>query len=149
MSQEQALSGSLATQPSALPPAFACALRAGDTGAGVHLQLSGELDIAAIAQLQPILQDAQSRGPLVVLDLSHLTFIDCAGVRAIVNASAAARKRGHRLILIAGPPHVDRVFRLTGYSENVQIGVVGESAVSLHEAGARHPGRDDGQEAAA
>jgi anti-anti-sigma factor len=122
MSQAPVHIASLARHRGAIPQDFACAsTSSAPDGACVHVHLAGELDIAAIAQLQPMLQDAQSRAPLVLLDLRDLTFMDSAGVHTIVNASAAARELGHRLVLLRGPPHIDRVFRLTGNAENVDL----------------------------
>jgi anti-anti-sigma regulatory factor len=45
-------------------------------------------------------------------------------VHAIVNASARARQRGRRLVVLRGPPDVDRVFSLTGSAGDVESGDV-------------------------
>jgi hypothetical protein len=42
-------------------------------------------------------------------------------VHAIVNASLRARQVGHRLVLLRGGLDVDRVFTLTGSSDDVEI----------------------------
>ena len=47
--------------------------------------------------------------------------MDCSGAHAIVNASISARQLGGRLVLLRGPPNVDRVFTLTGSSDAVEI----------------------------
>lgn len=57
----------------------------------------------------------------MVLDLRELAFMDCSGAHAIVNASISARQLGRRLILLRGPPSVDRVFTLTGSTGAVEI----------------------------
>jgi hypothetical protein len=46
---------------------------------------------------------------------------NCSGAHAIVNASISARQLGRRLVLLRGPPNVDRVFTLTGSSDAVEI----------------------------
>jgi anti-anti-sigma factor len=56
----------------------------------------------------------------VVLDLRELAFMDCSGAHAIVYASISARQLGRRLILLRGPPDVDRVFTLTGSTGAVE-----------------------------
>jgi hypothetical protein len=43
-------------------------------------------------------------------------------VHTIVDASIRARQVGHRVLLLRGPPGVDRVFTLTGTSEHVVDG---------------------------
>ena len=75
--------------------------------------LEGELDIAAVTQVEPEL-DRIERGepPLLVLDLRGVTFLDSSGIRMILAADARAREGARRLILIRGPEPVHRVFEL-------------------------------------
>jgi anti-sigma B factor antagonist len=56
-----------------------------------------------------------------VLDLRDLTFIDSSGMRVIVDASLRARRAERELILVRGPSHVDRVFRLIENSNGLEI----------------------------
>jgi anti-anti-sigma factor len=80
------------------------------------------LDLATAPQLEQTLRESHLHAPLVVLDLRDLEFMDCSGVRAIVGASVRARQAGRRLVLLRGPPSVDRMFALTGSSDLVEIG---------------------------
>ena len=93
-----------------------------DCGAGTAwVQVTGELDIATATPLQRALGGPQARVPLVVLDLRELTFMDSSGVHAIVNASNRARDAGRRLIVVRGPPNVDRMFARAGVADVVEI----------------------------
>ena len=47
--------------------------------------------------------------------------MDCSGVHVIVDASIGTRQVGGRLVLLRGPPIVDRVFALTGHTDAVDI----------------------------
>jgi anti-anti-sigma factor len=85
------------------------------------VRVAGALDLATIPELARSLRDARSQARLVVLDLRDLAFMDCCGAHAIVNASISARQLGRRLVLLRGPPNVDRVFTLTGSSDAVEI----------------------------
>jgi anti-anti-sigma regulatory factor len=67
------------------------------------------------------LHESQQLAHLTVLDLRELTFIDCAGVHTIVNASLRARKAGRRLVLVRGRPAIYRMFTLTGSTAQVDI----------------------------
>jgi anti-sigma B factor antagonist len=108
----------------ALLPAFTCACTDGGLDAAwVHV--AGELDVATTPQLVRSLRETQLRAQLVVLDLREVTFMDCSAVHAIVNASIRSRRVGRQLILMRGPPNVDRLFKLTGTSDQVEIGDVG------------------------
>jgi anti-sigma B factor antagonist len=104
-----------------LPPPFTCtATHGGLDAAWVHV--TGELDIATAPELGRALLESQQQARLIVLDLRELAFIDCAGVHIIVDASLRARKAGRRLILVRGRAETYRVFRLTGCSDDVDIG---------------------------
>ena len=130
----QVVPDSIADRAEALLPAFACSCTEGGLDAAwVHV--SGELDVATTPKLVRTLREAQLRSQLVVLDLRELTFMDCTAVHAIVNASIRARRVGRQLILMRGPPNVDRLFTLTGTSDQVETGDVGlvEPHVQTHQ----------------
>lgn len=104
-----------------LLPAFACSCT--DSGLEAEwVHVAGELDIATTPQLKQTLRETQLRARLVVLDLRDVTFMDTSGVHVIVNASIRARRLGRRLVLLRGPPAVDRVLRMTGSSDAVEVG---------------------------
>jgi anti-anti-sigma factor len=112
---------SIAGRAHALAPPFACFWTKGGLDAA-WVQVLGELDIDTTPHLARVLRESKSR--LVVLDLRELAFMDSSGVHTIVNASARARQLGRRLVLLRGPPDVDRVFKLTGNSADVKNGEV-------------------------
>ena len=114
---------SIVARADALSPAFSCSCT--DEGldtAWIHV--AGDLDVATAPQLVRTLREAQLGARLVVLDLRELAFMDCAGLHAIVNASIRARRVDRRLILLRGRPSIDRLFDLTGSSDQVEIGDV-------------------------
>ena len=105
----------------ARPPAFACTATHGGLDAA-WVNVVGELDIATAPELERTLHESEQLAHLTVLDLRELTFIDCAGVHAIVNASLRARQDGRRLVLVRGRPDIYRIFTLTGSTDDVDIG---------------------------
>lgn len=106
-----------------LPPEFVCSWTdGGPEAAWVHV--AGELEIATAPQLDRTLRSTELQARLVVLDLRALTFIDWCGVHTIVDASNRAQRAGRRLVLLRAPPNVDRVLRLTGASDDLEIGDV-------------------------
>ena len=114
------LPDSIAGRADFLPPAFDCSCTGGGPdGAWVHVV--GELDIATTPQLERTLRDAQLEARLVVLDLRELAFMDSAGVHVIVDAGIRARQVARRLLVLRGPPHVDRVFTLAARRDDVEI----------------------------
>jgi anti-sigma B factor antagonist len=114
------LPDSLAGRADVLPPAFECSWRDGGLDA-VWVHLAGELDIATTPQLERTLGQAQLQARLVVLDLRELVFMDSTGVHAIASASIRARQVARRLVVLRGPPDVDRIFTLSGSVDEVEI----------------------------
>ena len=71
------------------------------------------LDAALAIRFKDRLREAVGRhGPLILLDLSEVTFMDSSGLGAIL-ALRRALPPGQRIELTGLTPNVDRVFRLT------------------------------------
>jgi anti-sigma B factor antagonist len=87
----------------------------GPDGRGVRLALSGELDLAAHDAVRDGI-DAALGGPVeyVVLDLDHVTFLDCSGIRALLAGRRTAVRLGRRLEVINAHGLVRRILELTG-----------------------------------
>jgi anti-sigma B factor antagonist len=84
-------------------------------GAASIISARGELDFAVTATLAGAMRRALDDAPqIVVLDLSGLSFIDAAGVRAVLSAHGHARARSAEVTIIPGPDAVHRVFALCG-----------------------------------
>jgi anti-anti-sigma factor len=79
-----------------------------------NVELIGELDLAAVEQVELVLRRAErSRMPILLIDLSGLHFIDLPGLRLLLAADERARRRGQRLVLLRPPPEAFSVFALT------------------------------------
>lgn len=62
----------------------------------------GELDITRIGDFRAALWDAAREGaPAVVVDLSHVSFIDSSGLGALVELHNRLRRSGRRLAVVA------------------------------------------------
>ncbi len=88
-----------------------------DDGGSIHVELSGDLDLAALPALRSALIEQLrahlARGPRdIVLDLRELGYLSSAGVGLIVEAARLAPTRP-RLILRPGTPAA-RIVALTG-----------------------------------
>lgn len=82
----------------------------GDDAPVVHVR--GELDLLVAERVRWML--SASRASIVVADLSELSFLDAAGLRALCSAKGDARRRGIRLRLVGACGIVRRVFELCG-----------------------------------
>ena len=103
-----------------LPAPFAC-LRGSDGWDSVWIQPTGELDLATCPLFEQALKGAQDDASVVSIDLQELTFVDCAGLTAIVHAAARAAATKKRLILVGATGQVERLFDLTGPLRTVEV----------------------------
>ena len=93
-----------------------------DRPGGIHVELSGELDLATAPKLEDEMRRIEAEGPgLVVLDLKGLVFMDSSGLRSLLAADARAREAGRRLVLVRGDERVQRVLRITRLDERLEI----------------------------
>lgn len=64
----------------------------------VRLELAGDLDLAAAQLLRSVLSDLlEADGAVLVVDVTRLAFVDCAGLDPLVRAERQARTSGRRL----------------------------------------------------
>jgi len=88
----------------------------------VHVALRGELDLSSVGKVQDELRRVEaSSPPVVVLDLSKLTFLDSTGLRCLVTADERARGQGRRVVIVRGPDAVQRVFSITRLEERLEM----------------------------
>jgi anti-sigma B factor antagonist len=97
-------------------------VRVEQDGQGAVLVLTGELDLASGETFSDRLQAVEAGRPeLITLDLSGLRFLDSSGLALVVRAHTRARNEGRRLVIIPGPPQVQRVFDITGLNTVLEL----------------------------
>jgi len=83
-------------------------------GLEVTLSLCGALDAPGAERLGQAFDSLQLFGETpLLLDLSQLTFIASAGLRAVLRIYGRCLKHRHELQIAPAPPNVQRVFALT------------------------------------
>jgi anti-anti-sigma factor len=71
-----------------------------EQAAGLRLVLArGDLDVATVAQLDAALDDAPTGVPDLLVDLSHVRFIDSAGGHCLERAASAQAAAGRRFAI--------------------------------------------------
>jgi anti-sigma B factor antagonist len=90
------------------------------------LNLSGELDLATVGELEDALRTRLEAGEEVVVDLRGLAFMDSSGVRALVGAHQSAAGGDGSLLIVraARGSEVDRVIDVSGIA--TALGMVDE-----------------------
>ena len=76
--------------------------------------VQGDIDMATVDTLASHLDRIFERARAVTVDLRRVGFLDCLGLRLLVQTHAAAHAEGCRVEFIQGPSHVRRMFELTG-----------------------------------
>jgi anti-sigma B factor antagonist len=81
--------------------------------------VTGDLDLATAPRLDEAL--AGVTAGVVVVDLSGCTFLDSAGIRALVRAAGSLEQAGRELRLVASDAGVGRLLQITGVDSLVRI----------------------------
>jgi anti-sigma B factor antagonist len=95
------------------------------------LHADGEIELATAARLAAALADCSGE---ILLDLRSVTFIDCAGVTVLVNATHRAAGGGGRLRIVPGRA-VQRLSDILGLAGELHL----EDELSLRRRRARPP----------
>jgi len=100
--------------------------------------LAGELDISTAGEVErELTRIERQQPPTLVMDLRELTFIDSTGLRTILAADARCRQYGGRLVIVAGPPAVHRVFSISLLDQRLQFTDDPDSLDQATDRGAR------------
>ncbi|MFJ9444967.1 STAS domain-containing protein [Kitasatospora sp. NPDC101235] len=83
------------------------------------VRVRGEIDLDTAPALRCELERALAEHHVVVLDLSQVTFMDCAGLGALVQARNQADHSGRRLVLHGTGRPVARLLKLTGLTRRL------------------------------
>jgi anti-sigma B factor antagonist len=95
--------------------ALSVEIRSEHGGNAIVYRLRGSLDIETAPSLRAALIEAADEGKHdIVVDLSHLEFLDSTGLGALMGAHRRALEHGGRLRLIVGDGPIQRLLTITG-----------------------------------
>jgi anti-sigma B factor antagonist len=81
--------------------------------------VTGDLDLATAPRLDEALADVSAG--VIVVDLSDCTFLDSAGIRALVRAAGSFEEAGRELRLVTSDVGIGRLLEITGVDTLVRI----------------------------
>jgi anti-sigma B factor antagonist len=87
------------------------------TSEGVGVTVVGDVDIETAPRMRDAISAALATGDSVVVDLAAVTFMDSAGLSALIAVRLRARAEGLSLRLDRVPDRVANLFRITGMDE--------------------------------
>jgi anti-anti-sigma factor len=79
----------------------------------------GEVDLGSAPRLAEQLRRADRSAPEIVVDLEGTTFMDCAGMRTLLEAREQIGPA--RFSVTPGPPQVQRLFQLADVSGMLRV----------------------------
>jgi anti-sigma B factor antagonist len=91
---------------------------------------TGEIDVATAPAFRAALAGAVDRSPRLVVDLSCVTFLDCAGLSALATVVRRVRANGEVPHLVGVTGIVDRVITLTRLDDVVAVDASVEDALA-------------------
>lgn len=95
------------------------------TDAGGRVAVAGEVDCSTAPQLTSCIDSLLAAAPReVVVDLTEVTFLDSAGLHALVTAHAGAERAGARLRVLVATRAALRPIQVTGLWDVLGVEVV-------------------------
>ena len=84
------------------------------------VRAEGEVDLGGAGPLDEEMRRVEATDvETIVLDLSELEFMDCSGIRLLLDLQRRSTDDGRRLRMIRGAGQVDRLVKLTGVDETL------------------------------
>jgi anti-sigma B factor antagonist len=91
----------------------------------------GEVDSFSVSQLRQALAEVASSRKLVI-DLSGVTFVDSAGLGALIGGIRRTREHGGQVAVACGRPVLVRLLQTTGFDRIVTVArTAGEAGAAL------------------
>ncbi len=82
---------------------------------------AGEIDVATVTRLRQRLFDLAASGRPLVADLDQVSFIDSAGLGALVGTATRAAAYGGSLSVVCAQPKIRQLFRLVGLDRQIPL----------------------------
>ena len=101
---------------------------------------AGEIDIATGAGLRERLSELAASGRPLVVELDQVSFIDSAGLGALVGAAKRAAAHGASLHVACARPQVRQLFRLNGLDRQIPLARTLDEALAALTAARTTPG---------
>ena len=118
---------------------LAMRVRRGPGGTAV-ITVTGEVDIATVAGLRDRLFTLAGTSRSVIVDLDQVSFIDAAGLGALVGAARRADIHGASLQVVCDRPQTRELFRLAGLDRRLRLARTRAEALQALRTTAELPG---------
>lgn len=91
--------------------------------------VTGDIDISTVSRLRESLFKLADTGRTLIVDLNRVTFIDSAGLGALVGTYRHAAARGGSLHAVCSRPQIRRLLWLTGVDRRIPLAATVDGAL--------------------
>ena len=102
--------------------------------------ITGEIDISTVNVLRETLFEVAGTGQTLIVDLNRVTFIDSAGLGALVATYRHATAHGGTLHAVCAQPHTRKLLWLTGVDRRIPLTATVDGALTSLSATRDTPG---------
>jgi anti-sigma B factor antagonist len=102
--------------------------------------VTGEIDISTVAQLRERLYELADNGGMLIVDLNRVTFIDSAGLGALVGTAQRVAEHGGSLHAVCAQQQPRRLLWMTGVDKRIPLSATVAGALMFQEASRSSPG---------
>jgi len=102
--------------------------------------VTGEIEISTVTRLRERLSELADSGQTLIVDLNRVTFIDSAGLGALVGAARRATAHGGSLHAVCARPQTRKLLWLTGVDRRVPLAATVDGALMFLGAARSAPG---------
>jgi anti-sigma B factor antagonist len=102
--------------------------------------VTGDIDMSTVAGLRERLFELADSGQPLIVDLNRITFIDSAGLGALVGAARRADAHGGSLHAVCSRPQTRKLLWLTGVDRRIPLTATVDGALMLLTAPRDAPG---------
>ena len=106
----------------------------------VIVAVTGDVDISTVTRLRERLSELTDGGQTLIVDLNRVTFIDSAGLGALVGAARRAAAHGGSLHAVCARPQTRKLLWLTGVDRRIPLAATVDGALMLLAASRDAPG---------
>jgi anti-sigma B factor antagonist len=96
--------------------------------------VAGEIDISTVARLRERLYELADNGGTLIVDLNRVTFIDSAGLGALVGTARRVAGHGGSLLAVCAQPQPRRLLWMTGVDKRIPLAATVAGALMFQEA---------------
>jgi anti-sigma B factor antagonist len=91
--------------------------------------VTGEIDISTAAQLRERLFELADNGGTLIVDLNRVTFIDSAGLAALVGTARRVARHGGSLHAVCSRPQTRKLLWMTGVDRRIPLAATVDGAL--------------------